>query len=606
MQQEKIGPEHSTRRRDPGLKARRWLPALLLLVLPLGVFAQDTPEAAEKTIRYRVQVDAPRALAETLRNTLDIVRWQDYEDTTALVLDRLMREAKDQATEAAEAEGYFKAAVEVTLGPAEANGRRVVHVKVTPGEPVRITDVSIDVNGPAATDKQYGAPAIASLHDTWSLRKGERFRQTEWDDAKRRAVTTLASSPYAAARITKSEALIDPDALSAALTVDIDSGPFFRFGELQVEGLQDYDVSLVRNFSTIARGEPYTTERLDQYVRRLQASGYFASVQARIEPDPAHAEAAPVRVSVIEAPRHRIEGGVGYATDSSYSSNFKYNDFNVDGRATQLEVTGRLDVKIQNLGFVFTRPPTASGYIDSLRGQVEHTDISGLDTRTGLLGVHRQTLEERDRTGYALTYYEDDQRAGDQPRIRSRALYADYERTWRNVDALIAPTKGWVLNTEVGAAPLATRVFGRVIAQSAWWVPVGLDNALLFRLEAGAVLASSRQGIPSALLFRTGGDTTVRAYAFQSLGVQQDGVTYGGRYYAVGSAEATHYFNERLGMAVFVDAGNAGDNLASLHPAFGYGTGLRVKSPVGPFRFDVAYGQESHQVRLHMSVGIAF
>lgn len=579
---------------------------LLLAIGPSARAASDNNAAEDATVHYRVLIEAPRALADTLRNTLDIVRWQDYEDTTAIVLDRLIREAKDQATEAAEAEGYFSAQVDIALDPApDDKGRRTVRVKVVPGEPVRVTTVNLDVTGPAATDADEGRTAIAKLHDSWTLRRGARFQQSEWDDAKRRAVGTLAASPYAAARLAKSEALIDPDARTAALSVDIDSGPFFRFGDLTIEGLDAYNESLVRNFSTIARGAPYTQERLDEYVRRLQGSGYFASVQARIDPDPAHADAAPVRVQVIEAPRHRIEGGIGYSTDSSISSNFRYTDVNINGRATKLEVTGRLDTKIQNLGFTFTRPPTDSGYVDSLRGQVERTDISGLDTRTALLGIHRQTVEERRRTGYALTYYEDDQRPNDLPRIRSRALYADYERTWRNVDALIAPTRGWVLNTEVGGAPLATRLFGRAIAQSAWWVPLGA-NALFFRLEAGAVLARSREGIPSALLFRTGGDTTVRGYSYQSLGVQQNGVTVGGRYYAVASAEATHYFNERVGVALFIDAGNAGDNLGQLRPAFGYGTGLRVKSPIGPFRFDVAYGQDSHKVRLHMSVGITF
>ena len=46
---------------------------------------------------------------------------------------------------------------------------------------------------------------------------------------------------------------------------------------------------------------------------------------------------------------------------------------NVDGRSTQMEVTGRADRKIQNLGIRLTRPPTASGHIDSLRAD----DIAG-------------------------------------------------------------------------------------------------------------------------------------------------------------------------------------------------------------------------------------
>jgi len=33
---------------------------------------------------------------------------------------------------------------------------------------------------------------------------------------------------------------------------------------------------------------------------------------------------------------------------------------------------------------------------------------------------------------------------------------------------------------------------------------------------------------------------------------------------------------------------------------------VRVRTPIGPFRVDVAYGQESKQVRLHLSIGLTF
>ena len=43
-----------------------------------------------------------------------------------------------------------------------------------------------------------------------------------------------------------------------------------------------------------------------------------------------------------------------------------------------------------------------------------------------------------------------------------------------------------------------------------------------------------------------------------------------------------------------------------MRPVLGYGLGLRWRSPVGPLRVDLAYGQEVKQVRVHLSVGIAF
>jgi len=58
--------------------------------------------------------------------------------------------------------------------------------------------------------------------------------------------------------------------------------------------------------------------------------------------------------------------------------------------------------------------------------------------------------------------------------------------------------------------------------------------------------------------------------------------------------------------AVFVDAGNAAMDWADLEPVLGYGVGVRWRSPVGPLRVDVAYGQEVQKFRLHLSVGINF
>ena len=57
--------------------------------------------------------------------------------------------------------------------------------------------------------------------------------------------------------------------------------------------------------------------------------------------------------------------------------------------------------------------------------------------------------------------------------------------------------------------------------------------------------------------------------------------------------------------AAFIDAGNAADRWVDLDPVLGYGLGLRWRSPVGPLRVDLAYGQEERRVRLHLSVGIA-
>ena len=256
----------------------------------------------------------------------------------------------------------------------------------------------------------------------------------------------------------------------------------------------------------------------------------------------------------------------------------------------------------------FTQPPNDAHWIGTYSAGAERTDIEGLITHTVTVGTRWHTVEERNERALSATYYLDEQQPAGDEWIRSHAVYAEAERYWRRTDNLIAPTEGWMASVQGGGGipGVSTRGFGRVIGHYATWLPFTPKDELEFRAQAGAVLASSRDGIPSVLLFRTGGDTTVRGYQFDSLGVQTGDATVPGRYYAVFNLEATHWIREAWGIAAFVDAGNATDSPSDTHLALGYGMGLRVRSPLGPFRVDLAYGQDVHKVRIHLSVGLTF
>jgi len=564
-----------------------------------------TPLSSDDAIRYRVEIIAPDDVAATLRSAVDLIRWQDFADMTEDLLDRLARDAVPQAREAAATRGYFSAEVEVSIDRAAQPVSVRLSVKV--GEPTLVSSVDIDVSGPA-NDSPEGKAAITRMHDTWLLPAGQRFRQELWTAAKNLAVSTLAASPYAAARLTASEALIDPDVRTGALAVEIASGPAFHVGDIDVQGLSRYTSELVLNFATIHAGELYSEGPLDDFVRRLLASGYFASVQASIDATPENADHATVTVTVIEAPPKRLEFGAGYSTDTEYRVSAAYNDMNLDGHGLQMYTSARIETKVQEASLRFVRPPNAGGWLDSFAAGIEYTDIENLVTHTASIKVRRRAIEERRTPAFGIGYYWDVQTPSGSPRELSHALYADAEYTWRNVDNLLEPTRGWMANVQAGIGPpgVSTEKFGRVIGKVVGWWPLSESNQLSVRADAGAVIADSRIGVPSPFLFRTGGDTTVRGYAFDSLGVAQGDAVVGGRYYAVGSIDLVHWVTPSWGLAAFVDAGNATDALSHFHAAVGYGVGGRLRTPIGPFRLDVAYGQDVHSVRVHFSVGLSF
>ncbi len=556
-------------------------------------------------MRYRVEIVAPDEIAAAMRSAVDLVRWQNYEDMTEDLLDRLARDAVPQSREAAATQGYFSATVDIRVDRAEKPV--TVTVTVAPGTPTEIKSVDIDVTGPAR-DAPEGQAAIATLRDQWLLPVGRVFRQETWTSAKNLAVGTLAASPYAAAKLTASQAKIDPEAYSADLSVTLDSGPPFRIGNIEVQGLSKYTQGLVTHFANVREGDLYSERTLDDFVRRLLVSGYFASVQASIDTDVSQADHATVRLSVIEAPRRHLEFGAGYSTDTQYQASVSYSDVNLDGDGLQMYASMRIESKVQQADLRFVRPPTESGWIDTYATGVQRTDIENLITRTFAVTARRRAIEERRTPAFGIGFYVNDQTPFGQPTQAAHALYVDGEYTWRNVDDLLQPTKGWMANAQVGwgVPGVSTEQFGRVIGRVVGWWPFTRDDQLVARADAGAVIATSRDGIPSNFLFRTGGDTTVRGYAFESLGVQQGDAVVGGRYYAVASVEAVHWFDPAWGVATFVDAGNATDSLSHFDLAVGYGIGARLRTPIGPFRLDVAYGEQAKSVRVHFSVGLSF
>ncbi|MGE5103970.1 MAG: autotransporter assembly complex protein TamA [Betaproteobacteria bacterium] len=590
--------------------------AILLAIASSAALADapaspSTPTAAAasspngEALRYRVTVDAPSELRDTLAAAVDLVRWQTYEEMTESLFDALRQKAIDQAREAAATEGYFSAKVDVDVD--RKTQPIAVTLRVTPGPQARVTNARIDVSG-AATEDREGEDAIARARREWPLPPGAPFRQSVWIDAKAQALATLAGSAFAAAKIANSQASVDPAANSVDIDVAIDSGPVFHVGDLEVEGLSRYSADLVQRYRTRKAGDRYSIAELDQFVRRLNGTGYFASVHAAIDTDPAHADRAPVRVAVIEAPPKKLEVGLGYSTDTAFRGNVSYRDVDFLGRAVQMYLDARLESKLQNASARFVEPPAASGWSRTTFARIERTDISGLVTQTAAAGLRMSSLEERDQWQYGAALYLDRQQPLGAPADTSHATYVDVERAWRRVDDLAAPTKGWIAIVQVGAGVpgVSSRAFERATVRTAMWEPLGRLWSFTARAEGGAVFASDRTNIPSELLFRTGGDTTVRGYAFESLGLKQGDVVLPVRYYTAMSVEVTRWIRESLGIAAFVDAGNAFDEWSQFKLAVGYGIGARVKTPIGPFRLDVAYGEQSRQVRLHFSVGVAF
>ena len=580
--------------------ARLALTGSLWLALSVGAM----PAAA---LEYRIALDAPDSIKPLLIKYLDIYRWRDNPALDDAQLRRLYRLTPDSIKTLLATEGYYSPTV--TPNIQQQDGIWQLQFKVEPGEPVRVTRTMLSAQGAISEDAQQYQAWLKAQYAAWPLKNGDIFRQDTWEMAKRDVLTSLIIAKYPQAHMLASAAVINPDTHSAVINVVLDSGLAYHFGPTTINGLQRYPASIVERLNPITPGDPYSQAKLLEFQSRLQSRPYFKSVNIATVADATDPTMLPVKVSVVELQRQKLGIGVGISTDSGPRGQLEYQNLNSLDSNLRFNSAFKIDTHLRSLSGQIERPRDELGYIDSISATTKRTDIEGEITSQSATAIKRTRTKDRIETSLIAQYLVEHQSISGAVGDNLQALTLNYIWTYRNVDNLLSPSRGYLFRTEIGGASqalLSDQDFIRSRSQAIYYYPITQHDSLTLRGELGIVFASSTHGIPSDMLFRTGGDTTVRGYAYQSLGVAQGDAIVGGRYLATGSVEYTHWLAPKWGAALFYDRGNATDTLQNFHTVAGYGVGARWRSPLGPLSLDVAYGEAISAYRIHFSLGSAF
>lgn len=573
--------------------------------------------AAGPAVQYRLRVQAPSGLDDLLERHLDLARFRGQPDITDLELGRLIAAAPAQARALLETEGYFAARVIARRDNVAPGEPALVVVEVQPGPRAVVGRLTLEIQGDLQEQSDAGDPHAAalvrSLEDQWPLRPGTAFTQSGWTSAKNAFLARLRADGYPAASYAGTVAQVDATTHEVRVFVVADSGPRFRIGPVRVEGVERTTPEAVLNLAPFERGEIFTEKMLLDYQERLQRSGLYAGVAVELEADPQQAEAAPVIVRVRENKLQSATVSVGFSTNTGPRAGVEYTHRRVFG--LDWIATGRLKLARdqKDIGLDLVSYPKPDGYRNLFSLASETLDAGGARTDTQSLRYGRSQDTERIGRLYYLEFNRTRVETAS-GRTTDRALWANYEWTWRRVDSLVFPTRGVVLQAQGGGgvaddAEGDRGPFARALlhAHSYWPLPGGRIG--LLRAQAGQVFRRDGLRVPDSLLFRAGGDDSVRGYGYRTLGPLRDGEVVGGPVLASGSAELMWPLSQRLRDwygAVFIDAGHAAQRWADWKPVVGYGAGVRWRSPIGPLRADIAYGEALQRFRLHLSVGVSF
>ena len=587
-----------------------------------------SPAASAPATRLRLAVEAPSNLRSLLEKNLDLARLQDLPSDEAIddsEWQRLVAVAPAQARELLQTEGYFDAQASASRQIEPGSALQQVRLQVQPGPRTLVASLQVtlrgELQGRIAAGDALARPLAEPLTSPGALRPGLPFRGPDWADTKQQWLARLRAAGYANAQLSDSQADVDTAAQRATLRLTLESGPLYRAGALQIEGLKHHDIATVRNLAGFEVGAALTEASLLDFQDRLQKAGLFESVSVSFDPALATAAASPVRVRLTELPLQQATVGLGISNNTGPRATLAHTHRRPFGWAATAINKLEWGRDAQSWTGDFQTHPGEGFYRNLLGVQVDRQKGASDTVLSQRLRLGRTQDTPRIERLYFIEWLRSKQSnrvdltGASLAPITASALSANYNWVFRQLDSVLLPTRGVTLSLQGGAGQASREggaggPFARLYGRLTGYLPLGQNWYSQARVEAGQIVKSNALTVPDALGFRAGGDESVRGYAYRSLApTGAEGSIVSGDMLLTTSVELAHPISANLPSvwgAVFLDAGRAVDHWGDWHPALGYGAGVRWRSPIGPLKVDLAWAKELRHLRLHFSVGIAF
>lgn len=543
---------------------------------------------AAVSARADIDIDVKGVDGDARRNVLAYLSFERYKTRDRLradTIERLHERVEREVRAALRPFGYYDPTVTSTV-EARPNGEDWrVDIDIRPGEPVMLDKVDVRITGPRAGD-----PVFRDLLANLPLHKGAQLHHQNYEQLKSDLRRSAATYGYLDAHFVRSELLVDPPGHTASVVIEFETGERYRFGATEIA--QDViRPALMKKYVRYREGQPYDATELLRTQFALDDSQYFSTVEVLPQPRDKATLTVPIRIAAAANRRSRWSFGVGYGTDTEARGTVSWDNRVVNSYGHRFRAELKVAQISQKISGRYIWPigdPALEKF--EVEGTWEHQVLADLDT------------------------YNTEARASI-TRVPHRWQRVFYTRLVNAItEDATSRTETWLLIPGVSFASvpkgyLGEPLFGRQFYAELRGSSTGLgaqtdylqfmasgerviDFAriwhLLLRAEFGTTWADDFNGVPGSERFFAGGDRSVRGFGFNELSpIDANGEKTGGRHMVVGTVEVIRDLPKNLGIAVFVDAGNAfnsfGDGLE-----YSAGVGLRFRLPIATVGFDIA------------------
>jgi len=522
-----------------------------------------------------------------------------------LWLEHFELQAIEKARIALQPYGYYNARLSafiVDLG----ESRYRLQVRIVPGEPVRLSEIKMQLHGSGA-----GEESLKELVAAFPLHRGDILLQQQYEETKGILISKARGLGYLDAGFTMHEIRIAPDKTSARIELLLDTGEQYRFGATRLEGAPDYPEKFLRRYLAFQPEDVYSPAKLGETQLNFSNSERFKEVVISPEKEAAANFRVPMLVRLKPGPSRTLRFGLGYGTDTGGRVSMRYRALNMFRLGHDLNINLYVAEHLQGLATGYTVP--SPGDIKSSTGillNLQRQDVTTYVSRLVSLELDRNHAFGPGQVGTAfIRLQQEDFTIGNQ-HSGVRLVLPGLRFTENRYDNQIRPTHGYRYEVEVRGTHQAlgsdTGLL-QVVADGSSLIPLPWSFSLHTRARAGlTVLSDPLTDLPVSLRFFAGGDQSVRGYSFQSLGpVDANGTVVGGKHLLVGSVELERTVYKNWGASLFYDVGNAFNTFNNVKLFQGAGVGVHYYSPIGALNLYLArqIGVDNPAWRIHFTVG---
>lgn len=504
---------------------------------------------------------------------------------------------------------------------------------ISPFDEIKARPVPVRVEVTTGEPFTFGAISAAPLPPGENLRDtGLVTGRPASSDAIVAAETQIGNSwrrlGHPLARVTQRDIIANHESLTLDVDLDVEVGPSANFGRVTVVGDEGVNHRLIERRAGIKPGTTYSSDITARAERRLRDLGPFESVRVitgdSLDPD----GTVPVTIDVSERKRRVIGFGVKYDNVDGLGANVYWMHRNLFGGAEQLRFDASLSQNLEDawggepdyrLAGRFWKPAVIGPMTDftfmaeAFRQTTDAYQVTAQGVEAGLTQEFSNTLSG------GLVFDLEYARVDNAIQTRNEYFLATLTGTldWDRRDNRLNPTKGF--RNFFTAAPAynfdQNEFFATFLNDFSIYQAIDADRRFVLagRVQGGVVTVDDIRDVAPYRRLYAGGPSTVRGYAYQSLAPRNDkGDIVGGKSLLAASAELRYRINSSLGVAAFVDAGNA---FADYTPELdklkvGVGAGVRYLTPVGPLRVDLAFpvqpNKDDSWVALYVGLGQSF